>query len=209
MNDHTPPWLDWTKRLQAIAQNGLTYARDPFDMERYTAVREVAAEMLAAGSGAEIAVIRDLIGRDTGHATPKVDLRGVVFRDSELLLVRERSDGRWTLPGGWADPCESPSEGVAREVFEESGFRVRPGKLLAVYDRSRHPHQPPFPFHIYKMFILCEIEGGEAATSIETAEVAFFAEAHLPELSITRVTPGQVRRMFEHHRSPGLPVDLD
>lgn len=209
MINNTPPWLDWTKRLQAIAQNGLTYARDPFDVERYAAVREIAAEMLAAGSGTGIKVIRELISRDTGHATPKVDLRGAIFRGDELLLVKERSDGRWTLPGGWADPCESPSEGVVREVFEESGFRVRARRLAAVYDRSRHAHEPPFPFHIYKLFILCEIIGGEAAPSIETAEVAFFAEAQMPELSITRVTPGQVHRMFEHHRNPALPVDLD
>lgn len=209
MQIQTPPWLDWAKRLQSIAQIGLTYAQDPYDLERYTAIREIAAEMLAAGSGAEISIIRDLIGKDTGYATPKVDVRGVLFRGEQILLVKERSDGRWALPGGWADVGESPSESVVREIYEESGFQSRPVKLLAVFDRSKHGHEPPFPFHIYKLFILCEISGGTAAPGAETVEVGFFGETELPELSISRVTPGQIRRMFEHHRRPDLPADVD
>jgi ADP-ribose pyrophosphatase YjhB (NUDIX family) len=209
MQIQTPPWLDWAKRLQAIAQIGLTYAHDPYDVERYTAVREIAAEMLAAGSGAELSVIRELLSKDTGYATPKVDVRGVIFREHKILLVKERSDGRWTLPGGWADVGESASESVVREVHEESGFQTRPVKLLAVFDRSKHPHDPPFPFHVYKIFFLCEITGGKAAPGSETDDAAFFGEAQIPELSTTRITLGQVRRMFEHHRIPDLPADLD
>ncbi len=165
--------------------------------------------MLAAGSGLEQSVIAGLLEKETGYATPKVDVRGVVFREDKLLLVRERSDGKWTLPGGWADVCASPAENVVREVFEESGFSVRATKILAVFDRSKHPHEPPFAFHVYKLFVLCTITGGKAATSAETDSVGFFGEDEIPELSLTRVTPAQVSRMFEHHRLPDLPTDFD
>jgi ADP-ribose pyrophosphatase YjhB (NUDIX family) len=203
------PWLDWSSRLQVIAQNGLTYARDPFDVDRFTAVREIAAEMIASGAGGEVSVVRELLGKDSGHATPKVDVRGVVFKEHKLLLVREWSDGRWALPGGWADVGESPAESVVREVWEESGYKTRCKKLLAVFDRSKHPHQPPFLFHVWKLFILCEIVGGEVATSSETDQAAFFGESEIPELSIGRVTPWQINRMFEHSLDPALPTDFD
>ena len=202
-------WLDWTMRLQAIAQTGLTYAANAYEKERYEAIREIAAEMLAAGSGAEVSVVRELLSRDAGYATPKVDVRGVVFREGKLLLVRERQEGRWSLPGGWADVGESPAESVAREVRDESGFETRPLKVLAVFDRTKHPHHPPFPFHVYKLFFLCRILAGQAKTSAETDAVGFFGEAEIPELSLSRVTPWQIQRCFEHLRNPDLPTDFD
>lgn len=204
-----PQWLDWNKRLQAIAQNGLAFARDPFDIERYTAIREIAAEMLAQGSGLDLDVIHGVLERDSGYATPKVDMRGVVFRDDSLLLVRERSDGKWTLPGGWADPCASPAENVVREILEESGFITRATKILAVFDRSKHPHEPPFAFHVYKIFMLCTLVGGSETLSAETDAIGFFREDAIPELSITRVTREQIHRLFEHHRNPALSTDFD
>ena len=202
-------WTRWTARLQALAQTGLTFARDPYDVQRYQELRDIAAQMLAAGAQMELPALRPWLETDTGYATPKVDVRGVVFRADKILLVRERSDGRWTLPGGWADVGESPAENVVREIREEAGFETRATKLLAVFDRARHPHEPPFPFHVYKMFLRCEITGGAARESSETSAVDFFAEAELPELSLTRVTPGQVRRMFAHRRDDGLPTDFD
>jgi len=205
----SPRWLDWGARLQAIAQNGRTYARDAYDLERYQQIGEIAAEMLAAGSGLDLPVIRNLLSQDSGYATPKVDVRGAVFRGDTLLLVRERSDGRWTLPGGWADVGESPAENVAREVREESGLEIRPAKILAVFDRSKHPHDPSFPFHVYKLFLLCDELGGTATPSSETDAVGFFGEFELPELSVTRVTAWQIHRLFEHHRNPHLPTDFD
>jgi ADP-ribose pyrophosphatase YjhB (NUDIX family) len=209
--NHPPKdlWLDWSKRLQAIAQNGLTFTKDPYDIERYQNLRDLAAEMLAAGSHQDLSLIRDWLARDSGYMTPKVDVRGVVFHDNKLLLVRERSDGKWTLPGGWADICASPAENVVREVREESGYETRATKLLAVFDRSKHPHHPPLPFHVYKMFFQCAIIGGSPASSSETDGVDFFSEANLPELSIDRVTPGHIKRLFEHHRHPQWPTDFD
>jgi len=203
-----PKWLDWATRLQAIAQTGLTFAHDPYDVERYEALREIAAEMLSAGSDAELSYIRGLFAEQAGYATPKVDVRGAVFRDHMILLVKERSDGCWTLPGGWADVGDSPSDAVTREIAEESGYLTRAVKLLALYDRNKHGH-PPHPFHVYKLFFLCELIGGAAAASDETEEVGFFTEDGLPELSLTRLMPSQVARLFAHYRHPEWPTDFD
>lgn len=205
----TPPWLTWARRIQAIAQNGLTFAQDPFDQERYEALRQLAAEMLAAGSTLPFDQAIELFSKEEGYATPQVDERGVVFCDGKLLLMKEKSDGLWSLPGGWADVGGSPAENVTREIREETGFQTRAVKMLAVYDREKHPHQPAFVQHVYKLFVLCEITGGEPALSIETEAVGFFGEHEIPELSLTRVTPGQVARCFEHHRQPDLPTDFN
>lgn len=204
-----PNWLDWAKRLQAIAQNGLTFAEDHFDVERYEQVRQIAAEMLAAKTGAKTQDVLDLFVREKDYATPKVDVRGAAFREGRILLVKECSDGKWALPGGWADVGESPSESVEREVWEESGFTVKAKRLAAVYDRSKHPHRPLMHYHVYKLFFICEIAAGEATTSNETEEVAFFDENNLPELSITKTLPEQIARMFEYYRRPESPVYFD
>jgi ADP-ribose pyrophosphatase YjhB (NUDIX family) len=193
--------------LNALAQNGLTFSHNPFDIERYTSVRNIAAEIMAAHTGVEIAVVRDFFAREEGYATPKVDVRGVVFRDGALLFVKEPDDGLWSLPGGWADVGESPSEAVVREVFEESGYTTQAAKLLALYDRNKHPH-PPFPHHAYKLFIRCELLSQVPAGSAET-EARFFSEEAIPELSVARVTVEQIARLFEHYRHPEWPADLD
>ncbi|HUE05573.1 MAG TPA: NUDIX hydrolase [Bryobacteraceae bacterium] len=203
-----PTWLDWAQRLQAIAQSGITYSTNQYDLERYEALREIAAEIMAAGSDAAIDPIRDLFAAQTGYATPKVDMRAAVFRDGRILLVEERADGTWSLPGGWADINESPADAIVREVREESGYETRAAKLLAVYDRNRHGH-PPFPFHAYKLFFQCVLLGGEPSLSYEVSAVDWFAEDRLPTLSTIRVTAGQVHRCFAHYRNPGWPTDFD
>jgi ADP-ribose pyrophosphatase YjhB (NUDIX family) len=168
--------LTWAKKLQAIAQTGITYAKDQYDIERYQSVRQIAAEMLAANStGLSPTQLIDLFASEIGYATPKIDVRAAVFSDKGILLVRERSDGGWTLPGGWADVGDSPSVAAVREVKEESGYDVIVRKLAAVYDRDheRHGH-PPMPHHVYKLFFLCEFVGGAAKISNETDAVSFF-----------------------------------
>lgn len=204
----SPRWLGWLRRLEAIAQTGLHHAAGPFDVQRYQELRSLAAEMIAQQLGGEEAQVQAMLLTGSGYATPKVDLRGVVFRDGALLLVKERADGLWTLPGGWADVNESPGVGAAREVLEESGFVVRPTKLLACYDKLRHAH-PPELHHAYKLFFLCELEGGAPTPSLETEEVGFFSEGALPALSLPRNTPEQLARMFEHLRHPQWPTDFD
>jgi ADP-ribose pyrophosphatase YjhB (NUDIX family) len=203
-----PSWLDWAKRLQALAQTGLAFSHDPFDRERYGAIQRIAAEMLSAGSGAPLEPLQGLLGGERGYATPKVDVRAAVFRDGRILLVRERSDGRWTLPGGWADVGDSPGRAAEREVQEESGYVVRAVKLAAVFDRNLHGHTP-LPFHLWKLFFLCELLGGDASASNETDAAEFFAHDALPPLSIGRVTPGQIAHMFEHQLDPARPTTFD
>ncbi len=201
-------WLDWVERLQAIAHNGLTYTENHYDIERYEKIRDLAIEMAAAQTGDDPQIIRGLFARERGYITPKVDVRGVVFKDDAVLLVQEKLDGLWSLPGGWADIGDAPSEAVEREIREESGYEARAVKLLAAYDRNRHDHDP-FPFYTYKLFFLCDLLGGEAHASDETTGVGFFAEDALPPLSTTRVTASEITRFFEHHRRPDLPTDFD
>jgi ADP-ribose pyrophosphatase YjhB (NUDIX family) len=203
-----PKWIAWARQLQAIAQTGLTFTTDQYDIERYEQVRAIAAEIAAAQSGADLAMVRSLFAHDAGYTTPKVDVRAACFREGEILLVRERSDGLWTLPGGWADPGDSPAKATEREVLEETGYRARATKLLALYDRDRQGH-PPIPFAVYKLFFRCELVGGEPATSHEIDEVGFFAEDRIPPLSLTRVTEAQISRMFAHARHPEWPTDYE
>lgn len=209
MSEQNPQWLDWAQQLQAIAQTGLAYGKDVFDIERFEQIRAIAAEIAASHTNTETAVLDKLFAGEQGHATPKVDARGVVFRDDQILLVRERSDGCWTLPGGWVDIGESPAEAVVREVFEESGYETRAVKLLALYDRQKHAH-PPNLWHTYKLFFLCELIGGAAIeANTEITEVGFFPGDSLPELSVGRVTAAQITRLFAHHRNPDWPTDFD
>jgi ADP-ribose pyrophosphatase YjhB (NUDIX family) len=204
-----PAWLKWAKELVAISQNGLSYANNAYDIERYEKIRQIATEMMSTRSDLDTETLLTIFAKEDGYATPKVDVRGAVFRDNRILLVKEKIDNKWTLPGGWADPCNSPCESVMREIYEESGFETQAQKLLAVYDRSKHPHKPFMPFHIYKLFFLCEITGGSEQTSHETTAVDFFAENQIPELSFSRVLPYQIARMFEHYRRPDMPTDFD
>lgn len=152
--------------------------------------------------------IRLAFAGETGYATPKTDIRAVVFRDGKILLVREKIDGAWALPGGWADIGLSPSEVAVKEVREESGYEVKPVRLLAVLDKKFHDH-PPEPYHIYKLFIRCDIVGGQALSGVETSDVGFFAQDGLPELSVERNTAAQIHAMFEFLRDPAKEVLLD
>jgi len=204
------PWL-WTlaRKLQATAQTGLEYNQNEYDRERYELIGKIAAELMAAHCDAPIERFQELFAQQSGYATPKVDVRAAAFRDGKILMVREAMDGLWTVPGGWADVNDSPREAAEREVWEESGFRVKVTKLAAVYDRAKHPHEPPLPFHVYKMFFLCEILSGEPTPSRETPEVGFFELDALPPLSVSRVLEFQLRRMSEHVKNPALATDFD
>ena len=204
-----PQWLRIARELRAIAQTGLAFTADRFDRQRYDRVRELAALMLARGSGENYDVIIDILRRDSGYATPKVDVRGAAFVDGRVLLVREISDGKWTLPGGWPDVNQSAAECVVREIAEESGFEAKTLKLAAVRDYQKSGHPPRNVDSIYKMFFICEITGGSARASDETSEVAFFPREALPPLSLGRTTAAQVERMFQHAEEPNLPTDFD
>lgn len=203
-------WLDIIRELKAIAQTGLAYTEGKFDRERYGRLQELTAVIASQKTNDSLPEIRGLFEKEEGYPTPKIDVRGAVFRDNKILLVREIADqNRWTLPGGWADVGDLPSTAVTKEVFEESGFRTRAVKLIAMLDRDNHPHPKLFT-HIYKIFFLCNILGGEAAISMETSEVRFFGEEEIPaDLSIARVLPKQIKLCFDHYRNPDLPTVFD
>lgn len=203
-----PKWLDWAKQLQSIAQAGLTYSKDVYDLERFELIRNISVDILAHCSNMERQVIKDLFASDKGYATPKVDIRAVVFKDEKILMVQENSDGNWALPGGWADIGLTLSEVAVKEVKEESGFDVKAIKLLAITDNKCHPH-PPSAFHIYKIFILCEIVGGKPSKGVETSEVKFFAENELPTLSTPRNTKSQIEMAFQYLKNPLETVYFD
>ena len=197
------------REVRAIAQTGLAFTADGFDHQRYQRLRELAARLMAQGSSSEHESILQLLRQEKGYATPKVDVRGAAFVDGRVLMVREISDGKWTLPGGWADVNQSAGECVVREIAEESGFQARALKMAAVYDYQRSGHPPHHIDSIYKMFFICEITGGEARASDETSEVAFFARNELPPLSLGRTTAAQIDRMFHHGEHPELATDFD
>jgi len=207
-----PDWLGWVTRLQAIAQAGLELTDGVYDRERYAALRaltvEIAAAHLELASPAERLALEELLAGDAGYPTPKVDVRALVRRDAEVLLVREMADGRWSLPGGWADVGWAPAAMAEREVAEESGYQVRARRLLALWDRSRH-NPGPFPHSVYKVAIACDLVGGTPRPSIETLEVGWFPPGALPELSSGRITAAQIARLVELDDHPELPPDLD
>ena len=203
-----PEWLKLARELQAVAQNGLEFTEGHFDRLRYQQVRDAAARLVAIGSDGDFEAIADRFSQETGYATPKVDVRGVVMDGHAMLFVRERSDGLWTLPGGWADPWLSPSQCIEKEIHEESGLVASASKLLAIYDRSNHAH-PPYPYQVYKLFFLCEASGGRLGPSDETSEAAFFAADRVPDLSTGRVTAHQIERMFEHVGQSDAPTEFD
>jgi ADP-ribose pyrophosphatase YjhB (NUDIX family) len=203
-------WLEWVRRLQAVAQSGLHYDPRPFDRERFEQVRAIAAEMAAAGpDGAPAEELLAAFAAETGHATPKLDVRAAAFRDGRILLVRGLDDGHWTLPGGWVEVGESPRVAVEKELREESGYAGRAVKLAALLQRDLRA-RPRFPMFAWKAYFLCELEPGDPAPpqAIEVTEVGFFAPDDLPELS--ERTPGaHLDVLFAQARDASLPAAFD
>lgn len=202
-------WLERVQRLRAIAQTGLAYSRDGYDLQRFEEVSAIAQALLAELTATPPQQIADLYVPERGYPTPKVDVRAGVFRDGRVLLVREAADGRWSLPGGWADEHLSPRESVEREVLEESGFEVRAVKLAALRDRHLHPYRPVRIERIYKLLFVCELQGGAAAASLETTAAGFFALDALPDLSIGRTLAADIELLAAHHRQPDLAPYFD
>jgi len=203
-----PEWLKLARSLQAIAQNGLEYSDGVYDKERYKDVRNIALRMMELGSDTRIECIQNLFAKQTGYATPKVDVRAVILREEQVLLVQEKTDQRWALPGGWADVNLSAGQNAEKETEEEAALEVRAERLLAVYDRSQH-HHPPFPFHVYKFFIHCVVVSGEPSPGLETMGAEFFSLSSLPPLSTGRVNEMQVHRMVEILQHPDWPTEFD
>ncbi len=201
-------WLDVAKQIQAIAQAGITFTENKYDVERYEQLRELSVKILTEFSDGDETHITDIFATEKGYQTPKVDVRGVVIRDNKILMVKETIDGKWSLPGGWCDVGLSAKENCEKEVFEEAGLKVTATKLLAVFDKHHHNH-PQDIYHAYKLFFLCEEIGGKINIGMETSEVEFFNLNELPPLSIERNTDFQIKKAFEIALDSSHPTVFD
>lgn len=198
---------EWAAELQSLAQAGLYYAEDVFDRERFERVRQIAAEMMAERTGLPLGKVTELFCADSGYQTPKVDTRAAVFRDGKILLVQER-DGRWALPGGWCEFNLTPAENAVKEAREEAGLDVAVKSLIAVQDRDRH-NRPPYPFHIVKIFFLCEERGGAFRENSETLACGFFPREELPPLAAEKCCAEQVLLCFDAREAENWRVVFD
>jgi ADP-ribose pyrophosphatase YjhB (NUDIX family) len=204
-----PPWLDWARRLAAIAREGLTWSTDAFDRDRYERVAAVADELLGEQAGPAIDAAT-LFPDGSGHPTPKVDVRAVVVRDGRVLLVRERTDGGWALPGGWADPGLSAAQVAVKETGEEAGLEVRATRLLALWDRDAQGMEP-YAHAVYKAYLACDpVDGAaEPVAGSEALDAGWFDPTDLPPLSLTRNTAEQVRRLVALAADGDAPAAFD
>ncbi len=204
----TPRWLEWAREIQALSQTGLHYAGDDYQRERYRRLSEIAAEIISEYTDLEYPALMRTFQAQIGYATPRVDVRAAIIQDGKLLMARERQDGGWTMPGGWADVGDTPSAAVEREALEETGFRVKAQRVVGIYDANRM--EPLELFQAYKIVFLCELLDGEARTSNETSEIAFFALDEIPtQLSGERTRPRHILDAFAAHQNPDFVAVFD
>jgi ADP-ribose pyrophosphatase YjhB (NUDIX family) len=197
-------WLAWAREIYSLSQAGITYSTNKFDVANFKRMQEISAEIIASHSQLALETVLANFSMHSGYATPKIDVRTAVFRDGRILLVQESADGKWAMPGGWADIGEAPVQMAVREVREESGFTVRIDKLIGVYDANR---VAPFEFsHAYKLVFMGAITGGEARTSMETLAVDFFAPQAIPPLSEIRTNQNMLDEVFAHLADPSRPA---
>lgn len=207
-SDIIPAWLKWAREIQAIAQTGSHFADNEYHLQRYQRLSEIAAEILSVHTTLEAETIKAIFYDQIGYATPRVDVRGAIFRSGELLLVRERVDGGWTLPGGWADVGERPSFAIEREVWEEAGFRVQAKRMIGVYDANRL--DPLEIFHAYKLLFLCDLLGGSPRPSNETSAVRFFPLDQVPtNYSGERTKNRHIEDAISVYQNQDSPVKFD
>ena len=207
-NNEMPRWLEWAREIQGLCQTGLAFASTDYEIQRYTRLSEIAAEIVASHTSEQRDELVKGFSAQPGYATAKIDVRGAVVRDGKILLVQERRDRHWCMPGGWADVGDIPSEMVAHEVWEESGFEVAPRKVIAVYDANRGGRPLEF-FHAYKIIFLCGITGGEPRASDETMDVGFFSFDELPPLSWQRTNEKHLAEVRAHIGDECRPAAFD
>lgn len=197
--DQQQKWLDWAIELQALAQAGLFYSKDIYDIERFQRIREIAAEMLVLPTGLPLDRVRDLFCGETGYQTPKLDSRGVILREGKILLVQEK-DGLWCLPGGWVDANLSVGENVVKEVREEAGLEVRADRIIALLDRKKHNPELS-AYNICKVFVLCTELSGRFQPNSETIASGYFTPDDLPPLAENKTTAAQIKMCFDAHQA--------
>ena len=202
-----PKWIEWAREIFSLSQAGLTYSKNEFDIQRYKRLQEITAEILENQSKLSKASVLESFSMQAGYTTPKIDVRGAVVREGKILLIQERTDGKWAMPGGWADLGNAPASVAEREVWEESGYRVKAEKVVAVLDANRI--QPMEFYHAFKIIFLCRLIDGEPRTSNETMAVDFFDLDNLPPLSIFRTNKDMLQEVFAHLKDPSRPTAFD
>lgn len=207
MNSSTPKWLAWAREIFSLSQSGITYSGNEYDIQRYKRLQEITAEIIESQSGTAKESALESFSMQAGYITPKIDVRGAVVHEGKILLIQERADGRWAMPGGWADLGNAPASVAEREVWEESGFRVKAEKVVAVIDANRV--EPMEFYHAYKIIFLCRLLDGEPRTSYETLAVDFFELNNLPPLSLYRTSESMLQEVFAHVKDPGRPTAFD
>ena len=201
-------WLEWATKLQSIAQSGLTFGENQYDLDRYQQIRDLSVEILHEYTDLKHEKIRDLFASETGYQTPKVDIRAAVFKDDKILMVKEKIDGKWSLPGGWADVNTSVSESVVRECNEEAGARVKPKRVIAIQHANKQ-NSFIYPFTIYKIIVECDLLEYSFKDNSETLDSGFFSIDNLPELSVERNNLNQIRLCFDAKESPVFETVFD
>lgn len=195
-----PKWLYWAKQLQSLAQTGLEFTENPYDRERYNRIRELSLEIMNEYTGLEMKRLADLFANESGYQTPKIDVRAAIFnKREEILLVREKADNKWSLPGGWADIELSLKENLIKEAREEAGAEIIPKRVIGIFDRNRYVDDD-FPYSAYKIFVECDLVTSNFSKNTETSDHGFFTQYNLPELSECRNTYPQVETCFRARR---------
>jgi ADP-ribose pyrophosphatase YjhB (NUDIX family) len=207
MSGQPPKWIEWAREIFSLSQAGLTYSQNEFDLDRYKRLQEITAEMIESGSELSKESVLESFSMQAGYATPKIDVRGAVVHEGKILLIQERMDECWAMPGGWADLGNAPAAVAEREVWEESGYRVKAEKVVAVIDANRI--EPMEFYHAFKIIFLCKIIGGEPRISYETLAVDFFDLNDLPPLSLFRTNEDMLREVFAHVKDPSRPTAFD
>lgn len=202
-----PKWIEWAREIFSLSQAGLAYSKNEFDLARYKRLQEITAEMLESQSKLSKEAVLESFSMQAGYITPKIDVRGAVIREGKILLIQERTDGKWAMPGGWADLGDAPASVAEREVWEESGYRVKAEKVVAVLDANRI--QPMEFYHAFKIIFLCRLIDGEPRTSNETSAVDFFDPNELPPLSKYRTNEEMLREVFAHFKDPARRTAFD
>lgn len=201
--------LNLIKRIKALAEIGLVYTENGYDIERYEELKEISHKLMAAVANTPLSTIDEFFIPVKDYPTPKVDVRGFVLNENdEILMAKESVDGKWTIPGGWADIGSSPSEIAVKEIEEETGLKAEVVRILAVYDKQAHPH-PPEPYYIYKLIFLCSATGGELRPGFDMLDANYFDLDHLPELSQDRILLSQLKQLFHLAKSPNSEVYFD
>ncbi|MCL9782561.1 NUDIX hydrolase N-terminal domain-containing protein [Vibrio sp. S4M6] len=203
------PWLDWAIQIQSIAKAGEIYSKDKYDKERFEQLTSIANQMLAFLGDTPVAAIEKIFIPETGHPTPKVDLRAGIVKDNQILLIQENEEGGWSIPGGWGDIGMTPSEGITHRVLAQTGLKVENPKLICVRDRSAHPYQPKFPFHVYKLYFVFDSVSEQPVQDATVPGMEFFSFDDLPPLAPNRVLPDDIELIAHHFRSgdKGIAVD--